>query len=60
MTEREMAERGKMLYNNGLITREEAKEMIAPYAKKFNEASERIAKKYGMKPKFFSIAAYLR
>ena len=60
MNEKEIADRAKMLYNNGIITREEAKEMIAPYAKKFNEASERIAKKYCMKPKRFSLAAYLR
>lgn len=60
MPERERAEQARILYNSGKITREEAKEMILPYINKFNEASKRLAEKYGVKPKLFSLAAFLR
>lgn len=60
MEELVIAKQARILYNEGKITREEAKQMIAPYAMKFNEASERIAKKYGMRPKRFSLSSFLR
>lgn len=60
MNELEQAKQARAMYNAGQITREEAKQMIAPYAARFNAASKCIAKKYGMRPKRFSLAAFLR
>jgi len=51
---------GRMLYKMGRISRAEAKEMIMPYAEKFNEVSERLAKKYNQKPKRFNFNAFIR
>lgn len=60
MQERQKALEAKYLYNAGVITREEAAEMIEPYKNLFNQKSKELAKKYGMKPKKFSLAAFLR
>ena len=60
MSEKEKAFEAKALYNKGLITREEAQEMIQPYKSKFEETSKRLAKKYGMKPQKFSFVAFMR
>lgn len=54
------AEEGRILYNRGDITREQAKEYIMPYINAFNEKSIAIAKKYGMKPKTISFGQYMR
>lgn len=57
---KENAEKGRVLYNHGNISREEAKEYIMPYINAFNEKSAEIAKKYGMKPKKISFGQYMR
>lgn len=54
------ADGARSLYRCGRITRKEAMEDIQPYADAFNEKSKEIAKKYGMRPKLFSVASYLR
>lgn len=54
------AEKGRVLYNSGQISREEAKEMIMPYVDAFNEVSIEKAKKFGMKPKKISFGQYIR
>ena len=57
---RNQAESAKYLYQVNEITREEAENMILPYAKAFNQKSEELAKKYHQRPQKFSLAAYLR
>jgi polyhydroxyalkanoate synthesis regulator phasin len=57
---KETAEKGRILYNRGEISREEAKEYIMPYINACNEKSKEIAKKYGMKPKTISFGQYMR
>ena len=47
-------------YKAGLITRLEAKEMIMPFIKLYNEKSKQIAKKYNMKPRYISFAGFIR
>lgn len=47
-------------YKAGLITRNEAKEMIVPYIKLYNEKSKQIAKKYNMKPRYISFVGFIR
>lgn len=60
MTEKEKAFEAKSLYNRGIITRDEAKKMIAPYAQLFNATAKRLAEKYGRKPQHFCLASFLR
>ena len=50
----------KKLYNVGIISREEAKNRIKPYANWFNEKSVEIAKKYNQKPQLFSFVSFMR
>lgn len=47
-------------YKACLITRLEAKEMIMPYIKLYNEKSKQIAKKYNMKPRYISFVGFIR
>ncbi len=47
-------------YNAGLITREQAKKEIEPYAKHFNEVAAEKAKKYNVKPQKFSFIGFMR
>ena len=47
-------------YKAGLITRLEAKEMIMPYIKLYNEKSKQIAKKYNMKARCISFVGFVR
>jgi hypothetical protein len=55
-----LAEEAKVLYRANLITREEAKARIKPYADYYNETAARIAKKYNRKPQKFSFSAFMR
>lgn len=54
------AEEGRILYNRGEISREEAKEYIMPYINYFNDKAKDIAKRYGMKPKTIDFGQYMR
>lgn len=54
------ADEAKYAYKSGQISRQMAAERIKPYINEFNIKSTEIAKKYGMKPKLTSLAAYLR
>lgn len=56
----DMAEKGKILYNSGQISRNEAKEYIMPYLNMANERSAEIANKYNMKPKRISFNEFIR
>nr|DAS64221.1 MAG TPA: hypothetical protein [Caudoviricetes sp.]DAZ32765.1 MAG TPA: hypothetical protein [Caudoviricetes sp.] len=56
----ETARKARILYNRGAITREEAKEMVKPYAEAFNRISAEIAAKYGRKPMKFSFVSFMR
>lgn len=47
-------------YRAGFITRNEAKELIMPYIKLYNEKSKQIAKKYNMKPRYISFVGFVR
>ena len=57
---KEVAEKGRVLYNSGQISRDEAVEMITPYINACNEKSKELAKKYNMKPKKITFAQYIR
>ena len=57
---KDIAEQGRILYNSGQISREEAKQMIMPYIEAFNNKAIEIAKKYGMKPKKISFGQFIR
>lgn len=57
---KECAEKGKILYNSGVISREDAKELIMPYIHYYNEKAKEIAKKYDMKPKTITFSQYVR
>ncbi|MBQ6554473.1 MAG: hypothetical protein IJR45_01020 [Firmicutes bacterium] len=59
-TLKQQADEAKVLYRLGHITRAEAEKMIAPYKEAFNKKSKEIAAKYNMRPKLFSVAAFLR
>ena len=48
------------LYRLGKISREEAKEHIAPYLDYVNEKSKELAKKYNQKHKEITFSYYLR
>lgn len=52
--------RAKALYNLGVISDKEAKKRVEGYARYFNELSRATAKKYGVKPKLFSFAGFMR
>lgn len=51
---------GRSQYKAGIITREEAKELIMPYIKEFNKKATEIAKKYNMRAKKISFAQFVR
>jgi len=50
----------RVLYLQGKITREEAREELKEFIEFYNETSKRIAKKYDMKPHKFCFAAFMR
>lgn len=50
----------KAKFKLGYITRTEAKMMIDPYIKKFNEVSKEKASKYNVKPKLISFSNFVR
>lgn len=54
------ADGARSLYRTGQITRKEALADIQPYADAFNNKSRELAKKYGQRPRLFSVASYLR
>lgn len=54
------AEIARSQYRMGIITRDQAAYMIAPYADAFNIRSKELAEKYKCRHKPFSLAAYLR
>ena len=54
------AQRIKMLYKCGEISREEAKEMLKPYAEYYNAKSKELAKKYNQKPSKFNFVSFMR
>lgn len=54
------ADEYKFLYKTNQVSRNEAAEMIMPYIEAFNARSKEIAKKYNMKPKTTTFAAYIR
>jgi len=54
------ADLARSLYRGGQISRIEAEEEIRPYAEAFNAKSRELAKKYGQRPRLFSITSYLR
>lgn len=56
----EKAIRTRDMYRAGLITREQAKKDIKPYAEFFDEVAAEKAKKYGMKPQKFSFIGFMR
>ena len=47
-------------YRAGIITRDEAKERIKPYADAFNKKSKELAKKYNVRAQKFSFNAFMR
>ena len=47
-------------YRAGLISREEAKKAIEPYARFFNETAAEKAKKYNVKAQKFSFVCFMR
>lgn len=57
---KEHAEKAKVLYKGGHISRTEAVEMVTPYINAFNEKSTEIAKKYKQRPKTISFATFMR
>lgn len=54
------ADSAKLMYQRGAISREKAKEMIMPYINLYNEKSQEIAKKHGMKAKKINFCSYVR
>lgn len=50
----------RVLYLQGKITREEAREELKEFIEFYNETSKRIAKKYDMKPRKFCFASFMR
>ena len=56
----EQALKTRMLYRSGKISREEAKELIKPYADFYNSKVVEIAKKYNRKPVKFSFTSFMR
>ena len=56
----EVANVARMKYRAGCISREEAKEQIAPYIEYVNNKSKEIAKKYNKKTKLMNFTSYIR
>lgn len=54
------AEEIRTLYNSGVITREEAKKRIKPYAEYYNQRAKEIADKYNQRPMKFSFVGFMR
>jgi len=50
----------RAMYRAGIITREEAKEKIKPYAEFYNEKCSQIAKKYNQRAKKFNFSSFMR
>jgi polyhydroxyalkanoate synthesis regulator phasin len=57
---KEQAEKARVLYNAGEISREEAKELIQPYLDQVNAKSKELAIKYNQKPKKVDFGYYVR
>ena len=56
----ESAMRARSMYRMGAIGRDKALDMMSDYIREFNEKAVTIAKKYGVRPKKFSFAAFCR
>lgn len=56
----EMAEVIREEYRAGIITRDEAKKRIKPYADAFNKKSKELAKKYNVRAQKFNFNAFMR
>lgn len=54
------AEKARILYNSGQITREEAKRQIQPYLDALNAKAKELAVKYNQKPKKVEFGYYVR
>jgi ribosomal protein S11 len=50
----------KMWMRTGAITYDKAKEMSAPHLEAMNQKAQEIAKKYGIKPRVITFAAFMR
>jgi abortive infection bacteriophage resistance protein len=50
----------KMWLITGAITYDKAKEMAAPHLEAMNQKAQEIAKKYGIKPRVITFAAFMR
>jgi len=57
---KDTADKAKADYNYGRITREKAKDLIAPYIEHVNKEGMKIAKEYGVKHRPVSVVGYLR
>lgn len=52
--------KARALYNTGAISRKKAESIIKPYVLAFNLKSKEIAKKYSVRAKLISFAAFIR
>jgi hypothetical protein len=50
----------KMWMKTGAITYDKAKEMAAPHLEAMNQKAQEIAKKYRIKPRIITFAAFMR
>lgn len=62
MTEgtREAAFSARDAYRAGRITREECERACEPFAREYDRLSREAAKRHGVRPRLFSLAAFLR
>lgn len=56
----EKAIRTRDMYRAGLISREQAKKELQPYAEYFNQVAAEKAKKYNVKAQKFSFIGFMR
>ena len=54
------AEKGRILYNQGMISRREAVEMIMPYINALNKRSEEIAERHNIKSRKTTFVGFVR
>lgn len=54
------ASEARILYKQGLITREECFETVILYINAYNFTSKQIAKKYNQNPKLLNFQSYIR
>jgi hypothetical protein len=57
---KDQAERAKIQYKLGQITRKEAQTQIEPFVTEYNDKAKEIAKKWNQKPRLISFASYIR